>query len=166
MNAAVPIEVVAADAGPLLDDLKALMAEYARLPHVDGRWPDADAEIAALPLGFEPPRGALLVARVGRESVGCVGLHASRDASTVELKRMYVRPAARGLGIGRALLNAAIAQARHAGHARLRLDTLPQLDAALALYRAAGFAPIPPFDPALPPEAECYELRLDGAAAR
>jgi putative acetyltransferase len=161
MGSSAAIEVVAADAGPLLDDLKSLMTEYARLPHVDGRWPAADAEIAALPAGFEPPGGALLLARVGDQSMGCVGLQATIDASTVELKRMYVRPAARGLGIGRTLLGAAIDWARHGGCMRLRLDTLPQLDAALALYRSAGFQPIPPFDPTLPPEAECYELRLD-----
>lgn len=161
MDVAAPIVVVAVDAGPWLDDLKALMAEYARLPHVDGRWPDADAEITALPAGFAQPRGALLLARVGDRSMGCVGLQATQDASALELKRMYVRPAARGLGIGRALLDAAIQHARDSGHASLRLDTLPQLGAALALYRGAGFQPIPSYDPSLPPEARCYALPLD-----
>lgn len=165
MDPAASIEIVAVDAGPRLDDLKALMAEYARLPHVEGRWPGADAEIATLPLGFEPPRGALLLARVGGRSMGCVGLKAAPDASTVELKRMYVRPTARGLGLGRALLDAAIARARASGQSSLRLDTLPQLDAALALYLAAGFRPIPAYDPALPPEARCDALPLDRVPA-
>jgi GNAT superfamily N-acetyltransferase len=166
MEPAAPIEVVAVDAGRWLDDLKFLMTEYARLPHVDGRWSGADAEIATLPLGFEPPRGALLLARIGERSMGCVGLKAAHEASTVELKRMYVRPAARRLGLGRALLDAAIARARASGHSSLRLDTLPQLDAALALYLAVGFRPIPAYDPVLPPEARCYALRLHPALGR
>lgn len=166
MDAAAPIEIVRVGADPWLDALKALMGEYACLPHVAGRWPGADAEIAALPRGFEPPHGALLLARSGPRALGCVGLQASADATALELKRMYVRPAARGLGIGRALLDAAIARAREGGHARLRLDTLPQLDVALALYRSAGFRPVAAYDPDLPPDAQCYELALDPIPGR
>jgi GNAT superfamily N-acetyltransferase len=89
-------------------------------------------------------QGVLLLAWWEDEPVGCVALGAL-DASTGEVKRMYVRAAARGRGIGAALLDALLGHARALGHARVRLDTAPELTPAIALYERFGFRPIAPY---------------------
>lgn len=100
-----------------------------------------------------PGAGVFLVARRFGEPVGCGALRCLRDAELVrdlgidvgELKRMYVAPAMRGLGVGRALLSQLEAEARALGLTRLVLETGARLTGALALYRRAGFTPIPPY---------------------
>lgn len=87
-------------------------------------------------------RGAFFVARCAGEPVGC-GAVRLLDAETAELKRMYVAPSTRGSGVGRRLLAALEQEARALGARRLVLETGIRQAAALALYRAAGFAPIP-----------------------
>ena len=121
-----------------------LMREYAALPHVAGRWTTIDADIAALPEPFVAPQGALLIARLGDEPVGCVGLSALEDAIG-EMKRLYVRPTARRHGIGAALVDALLAHARRIGYRTVRLDTAPELTPAIALYERFGFRPIAPY---------------------
>jgi GNAT superfamily N-acetyltransferase len=90
-------------------------------------------------------RGRLLVARLGDEPVG-VGALRPVDDTTAEIKRMYVRPAAWGLGIGRAILEDLVGDARSEGYTTVRLETLRILTSATALYRAAGFVAVPRFD--------------------
>jgi ribosomal protein S18 acetylase RimI-like enzyme len=111
-----------------------LFREYFAWLGLDGLFVDAEAELAALPGGYD----AILVARVGEEIVGCLALRKLEDGAC-EMKRLYVRPSARGSGTGRALVEASIVKARQLGYSTIRLDTLPRMDAALALYLSLGF---------------------------
>ncbi|MHB1557425.1 MAG: GNAT family N-acetyltransferase [Isosphaeraceae bacterium] len=101
---------------------------------------DFDAEIAELPGKYVPPKGSLLLATVGDEPVGCVGLR-DLGGGTCEMKRLYVAPAFRGRGIGRILAEAVIRCAEELGHSLMVLDTLPEMPEAIALYRDLGFVP-------------------------
>jgi GNAT superfamily N-acetyltransferase len=99
---------------------------------------DAGREIGA---EFAPPRGAFFVARIGAMAVGCGGFVAL-DAETVEIKRVWTSPAARGLGVARRLLGSLEAEASARGFRRLRLDTNRSLAEAQAMYRKAGYREI------------------------
>jgi len=117
------------------------------------------ADAAALPGPYVPPRGGLWVARANGAGVGCVALR-PLDAATAEVKRMYVDPAWRGRGVGRALLETLIEAARERGYAILRLGTLDDMTAAQALYRSLGFAPIARYRPDELVDTRFYELPL------
>jgi GNAT superfamily N-acetyltransferase len=91
------------------------------------------------------PRGRLLVAHLGDEPVG-VGALKPVDDTTAEIKRMYVRPWAQGLGVGRAILTRLVQDARTEGYATVRLETLRFMTAALAMYHSFGFVEIARFD--------------------
>lgn len=138
------------------DDLDAALATHLRefaqeLPHLLG------------------PRGRLLIARVGSQVVG-IGALRPIDPAVAEIKRMYVRPQARGQGTGRAILERLLADARTIGYQIARLETAPFMTQAHALYRSVGFQNRPIFDhteaslSGLEPFMLCMELRLDAAA--
>ena len=112
-----------------------------------------------MPGQYAPPSGDLLVAKVDGEAAGCVALRAL-DQSTLELKRLYVRPYARGTGLGKLLVEAAISAARESRYAELRLDTLASMDSAQRLYRTLGFVEIPPYGNSFLPGTRFYSLRL------
>jgi ribosomal protein S18 acetylase RimI-like enzyme len=112
-----------------------------------------------LPGSYARPAGVLLLALAGRRAVGCVGVR-RLDADTCEMKRLYVRDEARGQGVGRALAEAAVAFARSAGYATMRLDTLPGMTKAQALYRELGFRDAPPYRYNPVPGASFMELDL------
>jgi putative acetyltransferase len=118
-----------------------------------------DAELASLPGNYVPPRGRLLIARVGDAVAGCGALRpiSSKEG---EMKRLYVRPALRGHGAGLALCEAIIDAARQAGYARLMLDTLPAMRAAQALYARLGFVDTTPYTANPVEGARFMELRL------
>jgi ribosomal protein S18 acetylase RimI-like enzyme len=118
-----------------------LIEEYAAGLGVDLCFQNFDEEIEHLAAHYGPPRGALLLVFDGEEAVGCVGLR-EHDATTGEVKRLYVAPAARGRDVGRALANAIVQAGRERGYSRLVLDTLPTMQAAQALYASLGFRPI------------------------
>jgi len=135
--------------------LRELFREYAAWLGPEGWFTDLEAELAALPGGYE----ALLVARGDGEAVGCVALKPLPDG-TCEMKRLYVRPNARGSGAGRALVEASIARARELGYAVMRLDTLPTMDAARGLYLSLGFRPIERYNDNPIDGVLFFELRL------
>ncbi len=123
----------------------ALFREYAAALDVDLCFQGFEQELAELPGAYAPPQGTLLLAR-GEDgaALGCGALR-PLDASACEMKRLYVRPEARGTGLGRALVAAVVAEATRLGYREIKLDTLPQLKEAIALYRDFGFQPIPPY---------------------
>ena len=121
-----------------------LLREYAEEIKVDLCFQGFERELAALPGDYAPPRGRLLIAWHHERPVGCVALR-ELDARMGEVKRLYVRPEARGRRVARRLVEQVMAAAAQIGYHRLRLDTLPQMEAARALYRSFGFREIPSY---------------------
>ena len=140
--------------------VRELFREYAASIRVDLEYQGFSSELVALPGQYAPPTGDLLVARVGGEPAGCVALRAL-DQSTLEMKRLYVRPAARGAGLGKLLIETAISFARQSGYTELRLDTLATMVTAQKLYGAFGFVEIPPYGNAFLPGTRFYSLPLE-----
>ena len=146
------------------DDLRtvrALLREYETELGIDLRFQGFEQEVASLPGDYAPPRGALLLAEVDDAVAGCVALR-PLDVPACEMKRLYARPAFRGHGVGRALAEAVIAEAVRIGYARMRLDTLPVMTEAQALYARLGFTDIPSYRDNPVPGARYMELTLPG----
>ncbi len=148
-----------ADSPELVATARDLFREYAMAIDTDLEYQGFTAELAALPAPYVPPRGALPIARVGLEIAGCIALR-PLDGGVGEMKRLYVRPAHRKSGLGQHLVQAVIDAARRAGHRELRLDTLPSMTSAQALYRRMGFVEIPPYNTAHLPGTRFYSLDL------
>lgn len=128
-----------------LDAVRALFGVYAASLDVDLCFQGFAEELAALPGKYAPPAGELLLACGERdEPLGCVALRPI-TADWCEMKRLFVTPEARGMGVGRALVDAIMAEADRIGYREMRLDTLPGMTGAIALYRQAGFRPIEPY---------------------
>ncbi len=121
--------------------VRTLMLEYAQSLGVSLEYQGFEEELRELPGPYAPPRGVLLIAWHGTDAIGCVGVRPAGDR-VAELKRLYVRTSGRGLGAGRALTVAALEFAGEAGYTSMRLDTLPQMEQAQALYRSLGFREI------------------------
>jgi putative acetyltransferase len=122
--------------------VRELFLEYAQSLGFDLCFQNFEKELAELPGDYAPPEGRLLLAESTGQPAGCVALH-KIDAQTCEMKRLYLRPAARGKGFGRALVEKLIAEARAVGYRRMRLDTVePVMKNAVGLYRAMGFKEI------------------------
>jgi ribosomal protein S18 acetylase RimI-like enzyme len=128
-----------------LDAARGLFRAYAASLPVDLDYQDFPTELATLPGKYGPPAGALLLARDRTgTAIGCVGLR-RLDDGVGEMKRLYVDPIARGSGLGQALMEAVLAEAVRLGYREIRLDTLPTMTAAIAMYRRAGFEPVAPY---------------------
>ena len=127
-----------------IDVVRGLFEEYASTLGIDLWFQDFQAELSHLPGKYAPPDGALILAVLDGAACGCVALRRI-DATTGEMKRLYVRPRQRGRGIGAALARRSIEEARARGYHSIRLDTLPSMGSALAVYRSLGFRKIPPY---------------------
>lgn len=134
--------------------LRALLREYVNWIGLDLAFQEIDAEIDGLPGEYAPPRGVLLVACPdGGEPVAMVAMRPldgpclaeAPSAKAGEMKRLYVSPPARGHGLARALIDRLLDEARALGYREMRLDTLPMMGEAQALYAALGFVDIPPY---------------------
>jgi ribosomal protein S18 acetylase RimI-like enzyme len=129
-----------------MEAVAALFRDYAGSVGVDLSFQGLESELASLPGAYAPPTGRLLLAvsPVG-DPLGCVALRRLPEIGACEMKRLYTRPTARSRGAGRALAIAAIGAAREVGYQTMRLDTLPTMVAAQALYRDLGFEVAPAY---------------------
>ena len=131
-----------------LASVRSLFAEYANSLSIDLCFQNFEAELALLPGDYAAPRGALMLARRQHELVGCCALRpldAVDYPNACEMKRLYVRPALRGCGLGRRLAEAVMEAAQQAGYACMLLDTLSEMETARAMYRELGFTEVPPY---------------------
>ena len=128
-----------------IDTVVVLFREYAGGIGIDLGYQDFEEELESLPGSYAPPKGSLLLAEIDGKAVGCVAVRALHATNFCEMKRLYVRDCARGTGAGRALAEAAVAEARRMRYDAMRLDTLSTMAAALSLYRGLGFKEIPAY---------------------
>lgn len=138
-------ELIEARTAAEIDQARRLFRAYADWLAVDLCFQGFEQELGSLPGCYARPAGRLLLAKVGDEAIGCVGLR-PLAAGICEMKRLWVEPGFGGRGLGRALAEAVIDDARQIGYARMRLDTFPaRMPAAQHLYRSLGFREIPPY---------------------
>ena len=127
-----------------LESVSDLFRDYAASLGISLDFQDFDAELAGLPGDYASPSGRVLLAWLAGRPVGCVALRGLQDG-VCEMKRLYLRPEARGTGLGRDLAVRVCQEARAAGYARMRLDTLPSMASAQRLYADLGFREIAPY---------------------
>ena len=138
------IEVEQATTPSHIQTIRDLFREYEAFLQVDLCFQHFEEELASLPGKYAPPRGVLLLASAHGLTAGCVAMR-PLNGKVCEMKRLFVRPAYLGQGIGKKLALSVMERARAAGYARMRLDTLEKLGTALSLYAALGFQPCPPY---------------------
>ena len=136
--------IVAANSGEQIKIARNLFLEYAKELNIDLCFQNFAAELEELPGKYAPPDGALLLAINDQHAVGCVALR-RWSATDAEMKRLYIQPAYRHLGTGRALAQCIVERARELGYRRMVLDTLDSMQGAQALYRSLGFVSIEPY---------------------
>lgn len=136
------IEIIEAYAN--IEEVKTLFAEYAASLGIDLGYQNFSAELSGLPGKYAKPDGRLYLAFVDGEPAGCVAMRRF-DPHRAEMKRLYVRPAYRGLRLGRLLAERVIGDASMIGYSSVLLDTLSSMDRAKQLYRSLGFAEIEPY---------------------
>jgi ribosomal protein S18 acetylase RimI-like enzyme len=147
-------------------EMRRLFREYEGSLDVDLNAQGIDEEIASLPGKYAAPRGALFLALGSDRPVGCAGVRPFAWPRSCEVKRLYVQPSARGRGAGRALVRQAIGFAREAGYRDILLDTLPDMQAAIALYESLGFERVPPYWNNPLPHVVYFAKRLGPGDAR
>ena len=154
-----PIRIVACRSPQQIARARRLFVEYTDFLGVDLSFQDFEQELNALPGAYAPPTGALFLAQSGAEAAGCVGLRRIRP-EICEMKRLYVRPAYRGSGLGRRLAERAIDTAAEMGYRLMRLDTLDRLTEAIELYASMGFRRRAPYYDNPLPGVVYWERRL------
>lgn len=144
----VSIDIVHCENANDMTAVRRIFQEYARALSVDLCFQNFELELLNLPGDYSAPRGALLTAFVNSQLAGCCALRPLDTvdyASACEMKRLFVRPEYRGLGLGRQLVEATLDCARRVGYDAILLDTLSDMEAARALYEDLGFEEIPPY---------------------
>lgn len=147
-SASATIELRLAESTDDLQAVRALFLDYQASLDVDLCFQGFAHEVDHLPGEYATPGGALLLALVDGAPAGCCAmraLHNSDHVNACEMKRLFVRPAFRGFGLGRQLVDGILMQARMAGYATMLLDTLSDMETARALYQEAGFVEIAPY---------------------
>jgi len=149
-----------------IDAVRALFLEYIGMPGWEAGFAQYleqqafDHELAQLPGPYAAPAGALLLARVDGRAAGCIALKALEPPTTCEMKRLFVRPEFRALGVGEQLVRRLLAVAGAAGYKYMRLDTLPSMVGAQRLYQRLGFRDIPAYCANPVPGARFLEREL------
>ncbi len=154
------LNIIPAESPEQMGSIRDLFLEYASSLGFDLGFQGFEKELEELPGEYARPEGRLLLAIEESEPAGCVALRRIEGA-TCEMKRLYVRPQHRGRGAGKTLATAVIGEAWEAGYRRMRLDTVPWMTEALALYRSLGFAEIAPYRYNPIPGALYLELALE-----
>jgi putative acetyltransferase len=139
------LTIVQASSPAQIAQARELFLEYANSLNFSLCFQNFEQELATLPGHYAPPEGRLLLGEYEGQLAACVALH-GLDERCCEMKRLYLRPAFRGKGLGRVLAEHLILEARKIGYHRMRLDTVePVMKDAVALYRRLGFREIPPY---------------------
>ncbi|MEZ4829565.1 MAG: GNAT family N-acetyltransferase [Bacteroidia bacterium] len=154
------IEIVIAGTGDHLSGIKTLFTEYAQIRNYDVALGDFQAELLGLPGKYASPGGCLLLAQIGQQPAGCIAFQ-PLEPGICEMKRMFVSPAFRGMGIGTALIESLLKEARNAGHKIMRLDTHPWMLQAHKLYLKAGFYEISRYNSNPTPGIRFFEKIID-----
>ncbi len=143
-----PISVQVLSDGTHIPLVRQLFQEYQAQLGIDLCFQGFDEELKQLPGDYQAPHGALMLAWVGQEPAGCCALRPLLNAdypNACEMKRLYVRKAFRGFGLGRMLVDATLVSGKAAGYNTMLLDTLRDMEAARALYQEAGFVEVAPY---------------------
>ena len=156
--------IVQASDASAVAQARELFCEYAAESQLDLCFQNFEAELAGLPGAYTPPEGRLLLALYEEQLAGCVALRKFEDG-VCEMKRLYVRPAFRGQGIGRALARRMIEEAGATSYATMRLDTLARMRAAITLYESLGFRRIEAYRPNPMEDVVYMELTLTGGGS-
>jgi ribosomal protein S18 acetylase RimI-like enzyme len=127
-----------------IPDVRSMLREYVAWIGLDLAFQEIESEITNLPGEYDPPGGVLLVAEDGHQLIGMIALR-QFEGSIGEMKRLFVRPHARGHGLATDLINRVLDEARHRNYAEVRLDTLPMMTAAQSLYQSLGFEDVEPY---------------------
>jgi ribosomal protein S18 acetylase RimI-like enzyme len=138
------LKIIPVESEENLQRIRELFEEYASSLGFDLSFQNFEEELRTLPGEYAPPAGRLLIALVDSQIAGCVALRKISD-DICEMKRLFVRPTFRGGGLGKKLALAIIAEARCAGYQKMRLDTVPAMKSAIALYESLGFNDIEPY---------------------
>ena len=146
-------------AGRDLDAVRDLFLEYGESLAFNTCFGGFDEELAGLPGDYAAPGGVLLLAREGSRVAGCIAVRPV-DSETCEMRRLFVRPAFRGAGIGRSLAVTALTRAEGLGYHRMCLETLPTMMEARSLYASLGFRPCAPYYDNRAMGSDCFELLL------
>ena len=153
------VELLDIEAGPAIDDIRALFLEYAQSLDFSLCFQSFDRELSGLPGPYARPDGRLILCQVDARPAACIAMK-KLEPDVCEMKRLYVRPEFRGHQLGLKLATHLIEEARRAGYKRMRLDTVPRtMGYAVQLYRSLGFKEIPPYYDN--PIAEALYMELD-----